>query len=305
LHQDGIWSDRSASLELVARRGNQAPGTPDGVKFDVIRAGVRLNDAGQIAFYAVLIGTGVDSTNDRGIWLEDSGNMTLVARAGNQAPGTPGGVSYSNFSPFEVGTLTLNATGQVAFGAVLTGNGVDFTNDRGIFVTDVTGATQLLVRTGEQLQVADGDVRTVSDLKFVGGTNNSNGLPSGFNNHGQLAFWARFTDGSQGVFVSDAVAHVPGDFNNDGTVDAADYVAWRKGLGTIYDQNDYEVWRAHFGSSLGVGSGSVDPRSLWSASADPLSAAIPEPAGATLLSSWAAVVVITRRRVASRVPLTC
>ena len=49
-----------------------------------------------------------------------------------------------------------------------------------------------------------------------------------FNNLGQLVFWASFTDGSQGVFVSNAVAHLPGDFNNDGTVDAADYVVWRK-----------------------------------------------------------------------------
>jgi hypothetical protein len=36
----------------------------------------------------------------------------------------------------------------------------------------------------------------------------------------------------------------PGDFNHDGTVDAADYVVWRKGLGTIYSQDDYEVFDA-------------------------------------------------------------
>ena len=205
LHADGIWSDRSGFVELVTRRGNQAPGTPDGVKFDALRL-VRLNDAGQIAFNAILSGDGLDSTNDRGLWLDDSGNMTLVARAGNQAPGTPSGVNYSNFSPFLVGQLTLNAAGQVAFGAVLTGDGVDFTNDRGIWATDVTGATQLIARTGEQLEVAPGDVRTLSDLNFVGGTSNNNGWPSGFNKLGQLAFWASFTDGSEGVFLSNAVA---------------------------------------------------------------------------------------------------
>jgi hypothetical protein len=61
----------------------------------------------------------------------------------------------------------------------------------------------------------------------------------------------------------------PGDYNNDGTVDAADYVAWRKGLGTTYTQTDYNVWRAHFGQT--AGSGAALP------SAEPLSAAIPEP----------------------------
>jgi hypothetical protein len=46
-----------------------------------------------------------------------------------------------------------------------------------------------------------------------------------------------------------------GDFNANGTVDAADYVAWRKGLGTIYSQSDYDIWRANFGQPGGNGSG--------------------------------------------------
>jgi hypothetical protein len=50
-----------------------------------------------------------------------------------------------------------------------------------------------------------------------------------------------------------------GDFNDNGTVDAADYVVWRKGLGTFYTQNDYNVWRAHFGqtASGGVSAGAI------------------------------------------------
>jgi hypothetical protein len=68
---------------------------------------------------------------------------------------------------------------------------------------------------------------------------------------------------------------LPGDYTTDGTVDAADYVVWRKGLGTIYTQADYDVWRSNFGKT--AGSGAVDPLSLWSASAQPLSADVPEP----------------------------
>jgi hypothetical protein len=48
-----------------------------------------------------------------------------------------------------------------------------------------------------------------------------------------------------------------GDYNNNGVVDAADYVAWRKGLGTTYTQNDYDVWRAHFGQTAGSGAGAI------------------------------------------------
>ena len=68
---------------------------------------------------------------------------------------------------------------------------------------------------------------------------------SGFNELGQLAYWARFTDNSEGIFVSYAVAaSIPGDFNADGKVDSADYVVWRKTDGT---QLGYNTWRANFG----------------------------------------------------------
>jgi hypothetical protein len=60
-----------------------------------------------------------------------------------------------------------------------------------------------------------------------------------------------------------------GDYNQDGIVDAADYVYWRKNFNG--DQAKYDAWRAHFGASLGPGSGSALP------SAQPLSAAVPEP----------------------------
>jgi autotransporter-associated beta strand protein len=48
---------------------------------------------------------------------------------------------------------------------------------------------------------------------------------------------------------------IPGDFNNDSAVNAADYATWRKGLGTTYTQGDYDLWRAHFGQPGGPGAG--------------------------------------------------
>lgn len=55
---------------------------------------------------------------------------------------------------------------------------------------------------------------------------------------------------------------VPGDYNGNGTVDAADYVLWRNGgplqnevnnPGTV-SQEDYTEWRARFGNTSGSGS---------------------------------------------------
>ena len=47
---------------------------------------------------------------------------------------------------------------------------------------------------------------------------------------------------------------VEGDFNGSGSVDSADYVVWRKGLGTLFTPSDYGVCRAHFGQTAGSGS---------------------------------------------------
>ncbi len=47
-----------------------------------------------------------------------------------------------------------------------------------------------------------------------------------------------------------------GDYNGDGKVDAADYVAWRLGNSpNPNSQGDYDTWRANFGAGAGSGSG--------------------------------------------------
>ncbi len=75
---------------------------------------------------------------------------------------------------------------------------------------------------------------------------------------------------------------LPGDFNFDGAVDAADYVEWRKGLGTTYAQSDYDTWRTNFGKSLDSDSG-IDRI-----------ASVPEPASIVLFWMGALAVLFCR-----------
>ena len=75
-----------------------------------------------------------------------------------------------------------------------------------------------------------------------------------------------------------ALPSLPGDFNNDGTVDAADYVVWRKTDGT---QAGYNTWRTHFGQTAGSGSGAG------------ANAAVPEPSTLVMLILAAAGVCLT------------
>jgi hypothetical protein len=91
---------------------------------------------------------------------------------------------------------------------------------------------------------------------------------------------------------------VPGDLNDDGTVDAADYVVWRKTDGT---QTGYDAWRSRFGSSQGQGSGSAGY--ALGASAKALSTEVPEPATASLMIFATAICRWLASRIARPMPV--
>jgi hypothetical protein len=81
--------------------------------------------------------------------------------------------------------------------------------------------------------------------------------------------------GGYDVFLAKFVPQpLAGDFNDDGNVDAADYIVWRKGFSTgVYTEDDYSTWRENFGAPA-AGAGAV------AHSASP--AIVPEPAGTAL-----------------------
>jgi hypothetical protein len=75
---------------------------------------------------------------------------------------------------------------------------------------------------------------------------------------------------------------LPGDFDRSGTVDAGDYVVWRKGLGPNDADWDYNVWRGHFGQNTLGGGNSAG-------------ATAPEPTSVGLLLISTAFLVMRRR----------
>lgn len=78
----------------------------------------------------------------------------------------------------------------------------------------------------------------------------------------------------------------PGDFNSDGEVDAADYVVWRKGVGSRFNASHHVEWRIHFGATSAAGSAVLG------------AATVPEPAGAVLLLLGFSNLLLRRARVA-------
>jgi hypothetical protein len=93
-----------------------------------------------------------------------------------------------------------------------------------------------------------------------------------------------------------------GDYNDDGTVNAADYVVWRNNNGQSVTlpgdrtpgsvtQTDYDVWVGNYGSSAS-GSGAAIPQSAYR---NPHSN-VPEPTSFVLLGTMFTVSFTVRRR---------
>ena len=101
----------------------------------------------------------------------------------------------------------LNNEGQAAFRGFLTGPGED-NNTAGIWAENLQGVLTLIARGGDLLDADDGpgtDFRTINNLS-LSSASDAYGPVNGFNDLGQLAFTASFTDGTSGVFVSNLVA---------------------------------------------------------------------------------------------------
>ena len=250
----GIWSEGAGSgLALVALSGNVAPGTSDGVEFTNLATPV-LNDVGQTAFRGFLTGPGVDNENRAGIWSSGGENgLDLIARSGNEAPGTSGGVSFSS-SPFSA--PVLNNAGQTAFGGRLTGTaGVNDTNDRGIWSEGGGNGLVLVARSGN---VAPGT---------SGGNFLSFGNPV-LNDAGQSAFWGFITgtgvnnSNSRGIWsegVGSGLALVARSGNMaPGTSSGVNFFNFKSP--TLNDDGQ----TAFFGFLAGTGVDDSSDRGIWS-----------------------------------------
>lgn len=188
-NNSGIWSERNGDgLELVYRSGGLGLAGLVETFFNVIQ-----NSESRLAFYGSLrtpLGSGFFSENQ-------DGNLAIVAQEGMTAPG-----SQLAFWQFSKSTLAFNDNGQAAFLAdIRDPNTLPrpslFT---GIWAQDIHGDLQLVALEGEMLDVSDDpsqpDLRTIASLDFG---------PNGFNDLGQLMFSATFTDGTNGIFLSNLV----------------------------------------------------------------------------------------------------
>ena len=184
-NDNGIWTNIGGSNTVVAREGAAGPG-PNlgaGVTFSNLAfPSVGLSSAGQAVFNGTVSGTGIDTTNDTGIWTSAGGALTVVAREGSAGPGpnVGAGVFFSDIS--SAAAPVVNSSGKVMFRAVLTGAGVTSSNNQGLWVTE-NGSLTAIARNGTS---PGPNLGAGVNFAFF---NNLYGL----NEHGEAAFTADLT----------------------------------------------------------------------------------------------------------------
>lgn len=214
-----IFSEgRTGALDVVASLGASGPASAPGATFTNLNSPLICAD-GTTAFTGQLEGADIDDTNDECICSDAGGALRFVAREGDPAPGLADGIVFAGdavaMDAAFNGQLAMNARGQTAFSARIDGPGVDMTNNMGIWIHDPVVGARLVIRHGDDIEVAPGDARRVQQVVWAAGSGGSDGRTSALNDAGQLALWVWFTDGSQAIVVTE-------DIDGDGTADLLD-----------------------------------------------------------------------------------
>jgi hypothetical protein len=198
-----------------------------------------------------------------------TGGGTAVFLASLSPGNSPGSVSFGGNAEL-VGGTSLN----IELGGIAPGTGYDRIQVAGRL--SIGGILSLSLING--FAPSAGDTFDILDWGTLDGTFSDVVLP----NLGATKAWDTSSLYTSGVLSVLSVA-LPGDHNLDGTVDAADYVMWRKT--NVGGAQGYTDWYANFGASSG-GGGSADRAAQ---------ATVPEPAAAAFLLSGLLVACAVRR----------
>ena len=263
-----------------------------------------LSNTGTINGYGTLRTSGLTNTGKINV---GEGNLDVFGNVTNNGTiGIQGGRSAYFFGN-ENGAGSFTGVGAAVFlAAVSPGNSpasVSFGGD-----ANLTSASELDIELGGTTPGTQYDQLLVTGQLSLGGTLNVllTGLTPAAGQSFDILDWGNIVGAFSAIslptlaggltwnttqlytagVLSIASVGLPGDYNLNGTVDAADYVVWRKGLGTTYTQTDYDVWRANFGQTAGSGAG---------ASAN---AAVPEPATLVLSIIAMLTTILFRQHVA-------
>ena len=201
----GIFVDRNGILSSAASVGQSIAGGGARSIFG-FSGGFAINQRGSVAFEAY-INPDPGFFDANAIVVEDtSGQLKSVVAAGDSVPGGPAGARFlvRSFTSY----FAFNGLGQIAFTGQFVPVGGSASNPMlGVFVYDPTRGLLPVALPGDIIEVQPGDLRKIAVAGIIGfPTGGEDGTAKMLNENGELLFFARFTDGSNGLFVSNLVA---------------------------------------------------------------------------------------------------
>jgi len=228
------------------------------------------------------VGSLAGGNSTRGSVNINGAGVTLTTGADNTSSTFSGSITGA-------GGLTKSGTGTFTMDGVksYTGNTAVTAGTLSTNSASLADAADVLLSTGSIFNLNFAATDTIRSL-FIDGTSQATGTWGGTGSG--AAHISPLLTGTGLLNVTTLVSGgVPGDYNNDGKVDAADYVTWRKNpAGNGGDPAGYITWRQNFGLP-GSGSGSALG-----------GAAVPEPCGLVMLLVGVATAAVCRRPSSSR-----
>jgi hypothetical protein len=189
-------------------------------------------------------------------YVKGVGNYDNVDFTGTFAPG---------FSPATVnlGSAAYSGTLQIEIGGLAPGSGHDQLNHiLGNGIANLGGTLEVALLPSFVPQ-ENNSFTILTAMGGVVGTFADRVLP----NLGGGLSWNVVYNANSVVLEVLAAAGLPGDYNEDGTVDAADYTVWRNNLGSPTalpnddtpgtGPDDYTRWKQFYGTSAGSGIGGI------------------------------------------------
>jgi len=216
----GITNDRAlyffstSGHTMVMREGDPAPGTD--ATFNVVNnSNTTCNSTGTVAFMAVVSGGSSTTANDAGLWVGTPGNLQLVAREGDPAPGTVGATLAMNISS---AAIMINDRGQVVFPCdTAGGDTVVSVNSSARFLWDPIHGLKLVARGNDLVEVQPTVFDNIFTVTGAVQFSNQDGRALSFNHDGKLV--ARFNSnlGMPFVAIIDTCPAVVSICSGDGT----------------------------------------------------------------------------------------